>query len=62
MMMVLTLITIMVEMGIVVEITLVFAVEPVMIVVIISPVAIMSMPCGIRIIRISRIGLFVDTN
>ena len=62
MMMVLTLITIMVEMGIVVEITLVFAVEPVMIVVIISPVAIMSVPCGIRIIRISRIGLFVDTN
>ena len=62
MMMVLTLITIMVEMGIVVEITLVFAVEPVMIVVIISPVAIMSVPCGIRIIRISRIGLFVDAN
>ena len=56
------LITIMVEMGIVVEISLVFPVEPVMIVVIVSPVAIMSVPCGIRIIRISRIGLFVDTN
>ena len=56
------LITIMIEMGIVVEISLVFPVEPVMIVVIVSPVAIMSVPCGIRIIRISRIGLFVDTN
>ena len=62
MMMMFPVIAVMVEVGIIVEIGLVLPVEPIMIMVIVSPVAIMSMPCGISIIRITWISLFIDAN
>lgn len=51
-----------IEVIMVAEVMPVFSVEPVMIMFIIDPVAIVPMPCGIGIIGISRIGLFVDAN
>ena len=40
----------------------VFSMESFVIMFIIDMVAIVSVPCGIRIIGISRVGLFVDAN
>ena len=53
---------VMVEVSIITEIDLMFPVEPVMIMVIVNSVAIMPMPCGISIISITRISLFIDAN
>lgn len=54
--------TIMIEMVVIAEVGLVFSVKPVVVVFVVDPVAIMSMPCRISIIGISRISRFVDTN
>lgn len=51
-----------IEVIMVAEIMPVFSVEAGVIMLIIDPVVVVSMPCGIRIIGISRIGLFVDAN
>lgn len=51
-----------IEVIMVAEIMPVFPVEAGVIMFIIDPVVIVSMPCGIRIIAISRIRLFVDAN
>ena len=51
-----------IEVAILCKIGLMFSVEPVVIVVIVSLVVIVSMPAGIRIMAISRIILFVDAD
>ena len=51
-----------IEVAIVCKIGFMFSVEPVVIVVIINLVTIVSMPCGIGIVAVSRVRLFVDAN
>jgi hypothetical protein len=53
---------IMVKMTPVGEISMVFPIEPGMIMIVIGTVMIMAMPCRISIISISRIGGFVDAD
>ena len=62
MMVMFTLPTIVVEVGVIVEIRLMFPVEPVVVVIVINLIPIVSMPRRISVIRISRISLFVDAN
>jgi hypothetical protein len=50
-----------IEVAVMRKISPVISVEPLVVVLVIHPVAIMSMPCGISIIAISRISLLVDT-
>lgn len=54
--------TVMVKMAAIVEVSPVFSVEPIVIMFVIDPVTIVSMPCRIGIIGVARISLFVDTN
>ena len=54
--------TIMVEMTPVGKISMVFPIEPGMIVFVIGTVVIVAMPCWIGIIGVSRIDAFIDAN
>ena len=60
--MVFTVKTIMIEVIMVMEISLVFPVETIMIVIVVNLVPIVTMPCRIGVIGITRIGLFIDAN
>lgn len=61
-MMVFTIPTIVIEVIMVMEVSLVFSVEPVMIVIIVYLIVIVTMPRPIIIVGISRISLFVDAD
>lgn len=46
----------------IVEVRLVFSVEPVMIVLIVDPIAVVPVPCRVGVIGVTRIRLFINAN